>query len=380
MILLLVGGRPDKLLPAVDHFTAASSLPVQIHVVTDVPFVPGDYPISYRTHLLEESKLPEAALRMHRKFAKVTHGPGNIYMWKPLLHLLPSLSLVERAIVLDLDVFIPRGQDLAALYREFDAFPSSAVIGVAKEQQPTYDDNPHIARGEGRNGGVQLLHLGRMRVAQSGSSTAAILAPPAAATYASALEECSSGACGDIGYLGDQTFYSALATRHPSLLHTLPCGWNRQLSFQFQLSSRDWYARHGGERRFNETHACHDPCRLVHANQPRFKLAVQRLHALGNATRRASCDQCAAAAAEAVVGGRHEPGSANLMRMGSVMTKCCCWASEVETVVPLASQPQLQSVQPKPRQYVRAPPPIVPPPAQPHPHHRILQTVLLLAV
>ena len=138
LILLVVGGRPDKLLPAVDHFTAASSLPVQIHVVTDVPFVPGDYPISYRTHSLEESKLPEAALRMHRKFAKVTHGPGNIYMWKPLLHLLPSLSLVERAIVLDLDVFIPRGRTLRRCIANLTPFHRAPSSGSPRSSnRPT---------------------------------------------------------------------------------------------------------------------------------------------------------------------------------------------------------------------------------------------------
>ena len=187
--------------------------------------------------------MPRVLRELHDRFAKVTHGPGNIYMWKPLLHLVPSLAHVERGLVLDLDLFVPPPHDLAALYREFDAFPPSAVIGVAREQQPTYDDNPHVAFGEGRNGGIQLLNLRRMRGASGGA---------AAAAYASALQRCANGACGDIGYLGDQTFYSAIANHTPALLHTLSCGWNRQLSFQ-------GIGRYG-EARFNATHACDDPC------------------------------------------------------------------------------------------------------------------------
>ena len=262
LILLVVGGRPDKLLPAVDHFTAASSLPVQIHVVTDVPFVPGDYPISYRTHSLEERKLPEAALRMHRKFAKVTHGAGNIYMWKPA----PSaamLSLVERVDQLDLDVFIPRGCTLRRCIATLTPFHERRHR-VAKGSNRD-DDNPHIARGEGR---TAVATSRWMRVAQSGSSTALCHQ----GDIASALGVF--GACGDIGYLGDQTFYSALATRHPFLLHMLPCGWNH-IAFQFQLSSRD-YTR----RRWRATTDARlpRPSRLVHANQPRFARRADYIH------------------------------------------------------------------------------------------------------
>lgn len=98
-------------------------------------------------------------------------------------------------------------------YAEFDRF-GSAVLGVANEQSRLYGSH-----GEGKNGGVQLLHLEAMRNT---------------AEYDQVLDKVASGRDGRrIGYLGDQTLYSFLSVDYPHLFYRLPCEWNRQISMHF---------------------------------------------------------------------------------------------------------------------------------------------------
>ena len=211
LVLLAVGGGDPELRAArrlVAHLAGSSSRPLDVHLATSGGRHPAAPP-SWRQHMLES--LPEAAQALHERYTKLTHGPGSVYMYKPLLHHLLPPSM-DRALVLDTDLYLPsRAFDLAGLWDEFEAFPPEAALGLALEQQPTYE---HL--GGGVNGGVQLLHLARMRTHRG--------------AYARELERCATGACGDIGYLGDQTFYSAAWRRTPSLFYSVPCGWNRQLS------------------------------------------------------------------------------------------------------------------------------------------------------
>jgi hypothetical protein len=103
----------------------------------------------------------------------VTEQAHN-YMWKPLLHHVLPLD-VHEVILLDSDLLIMRS--LADLWAHFDLFDTEQMVGLAFEQQPSYlgcwrpgislPDSFPFSSGSfgfrGFNGGVQLLHLGRMR-------------------------------------------------------------------------------------------------------------------------------------------------------------------------------------------------------------------------
>ena len=148
----------------VAHLRNSSSLPVDVHLATDVTRT--DTPADWTQHLVGAAA-PEW-VQLHAAFEPLTGPSGFVYMWKPLLHRVLPISL-RKAIVLDVDIFILR-LDLADLWREFDALERSpkAAIGLAWEQQPSYDPNGPspfrtFASGWGFNGGVQLMHLERMR-------------------------------------------------------------------------------------------------------------------------------------------------------------------------------------------------------------------------
>lgn len=290
LVLLIVGSSDVHLNAAtrlVAHLTGATSRAIEVHLATDVPQTKA--PANWQQHVL--GNIPAPARELHEQYAKVTHGPGAIYMWKPLFHYLLPAS-IDRVLVLDTDLYLPKAAfDLGGLWDEFEHFAPRAALGLAHEQQPTY-----AKLGGGVNGGVQLLHLGRMR--------------EAGGAYDNALRRCATGACGDIGYLGDQTFYSAVRNTTPALVHVLPCGWNRQLSDQY------WH-----DPSFTAYNACNDQCRMVHGNQPTFKRVLSQLQAIGGGQRRATCAECdAAVAAE----GGAAPQSPGFAAMSKILHSCCC--------------------------------------------------------
>ncbi|KAL3918243.1 MAG: hypothetical protein SGPRY_006091, partial [Prymnesium sp.] len=209
-VAFLMVGPPKDLSGLAEHLRGSTSEPLCLHLVADSS-LPLQLAERWRMRLHSLERMPPRAKMLHRGFANLTHGPGAIYMWKPLLHyLLPF----ERLIVLDSDVALLR--DLAELAHHFDAFSEEAVVGLAQEQAPFYFLNGYPKIG-GVNGGVQLLDLEAMR--RPGSE------------YERQLHKFAAGDYGDIGYLGDQNFFSKLRSLRPELIHILDCGWNRQLSY-----------------------------------------------------------------------------------------------------------------------------------------------------
>lgn len=194
-------------------------------------------------HPIQE--LSPSTTALHSKLASQATGPGPVYLWKPLLHLvLPSW--VERVVVLDLDVFL--FSDIAQLWRRFERFPPPALIGLVEEQCPSYQEARALG-GSGFNGGVQLLALSRMRASRP---------------YATALQRYAMHdqrlpmKPGGIGWLGDQTLYSWMsvnASGYRSLFEILPCGWNRQIGTHM-----------AGWRGFWDRHRCDRRCHLLHGN------------------------------------------------------------------------------------------------------------------
>lgn len=200
------------------------------------------------------SRLPPLVECLHTRLKRLAHGPGPQYLLKPLLHWVMPRE-VRRLILLDTDVVVVRG--IAPLWAQFRRF-DGAVLGVGNEQSNLY--KAPDGRPTGKNGGVQLLHFDAMRASRP---------------YAAALDEYASGRAGKwIGYLGDQTFYTHLATPGgplARLVYTLPCEWNRQISMQFGF-------------RNSTIHTCPRKCALLHANYRPIKCVV------GLMQRRPSCE------------------------------------------------------------------------------------------
>jgi hypothetical protein len=112
-----------------------------------------------RVHLHTVADIPRKVRDLYRRLSHSATGPGPIYLYKPLLHLVLPKSL-SRVIVLDTDLFL--FEDLLGLWREFDRFRPGELLGVAAEQCPSYQEVRSLG-GLGFNGGVQLLALAEMR-------------------------------------------------------------------------------------------------------------------------------------------------------------------------------------------------------------------------
>jgi len=206
---------------------------VRLHALLASP-LPPSVPAHIRVAALE-LRSPGARC-LHANLVRLSHGPGRTYLLKPLLHFVLPPS-VRRVLVLDTDVVMIR--PLAELWGQFARFGPEAVLGLVAEQSSLYSGN-----AIGKNGGVQLLHLERMRRSPA---------------YAAALDHYATGRGGAwLGYLGDQTLYSFMAYSHGALFHSLGCEWNRQLSVHFGLEAQ-------------RQHACAAPCGLLHANSPDLK-------------------------------------------------------------------------------------------------------------
>ena len=125
---------------------------VRLHALLASP-LPPSVPAHIRVAALE-LRSPGARC-LHANLVRLSHGPGRTYLLKPLLHFVLPPS-VRRVLVLDTDVVMIR--PLAELWGQFARFGPEAVLGLVAEQSSLYPGN-----AIGKNGGVQLLHLERMR-------------------------------------------------------------------------------------------------------------------------------------------------------------------------------------------------------------------------
>jgi hypothetical protein len=216
--------------------------------------LPPGFVLHLLTPFTEKAGSATVAQCLIAGLSRLCHGPGANYVWKPVLHMLLPES-IDRLLLLDTDVIIIR--PLSELWATFAQFSPTAVIGIAPEQSTLYE----VASGwkmSGKNGGVQLLHLARMR---------------ASSTYTAHLDRFASGMAGKrLGYLGDQTLYTHLAHEAPELFHSIGCEWNRQLSSHFGFANAS-------------IHSCAQPCALMHANDGRYKCIAWQMQKQG-----ATCD------------------------------------------------------------------------------------------
>ncbi|XP_014243230.1 xyloside xylosyltransferase 1 [Cimex lectularius] len=167
----------------------------------------------------------------------------------------------SQVVMLDVDTFIKT--DITELFDEFDKFSNESVIGAAPELTPVYHHILYLYRSRnnttrfgaahskgglpGINSGVLLLDLEKMR-----RST----------LYQHVLEEHEVNRLASKyifkGHLGDQDFYSLLTFEHPSLIHRLDCGWNRQLC--------EWWKDHGYQETFDTFARCDSTVKIYHGN------------------------------------------------------------------------------------------------------------------
>ena len=189
----------------------------------------------FRVHGLH---LSAATSCLYEYLSKSSHGPGPQYMHKVFLPWILPRS-VRRVLVLDTDVAVLG--NVWELWWSFRRF-QGAVAGLVNEQNDLY------APMVGKNGGLQLLDLERMRTSLA---------------YLQFLDTFNVHGY-KIGYLGDQTFYTVLGHIHPSLVYTVGCEWNRQLNTHFGADIG----------RFGK---CEHGCAMLHANQAPVKCLVRQL-------------------------------------------------------------------------------------------------------
>ena len=182
-------------------------------------------------------RLPPRLQNVYKQLAARAHGPGPLYLVKAMLPwLLPS---TDRVLALDFDLLF--NTPVSTLWSEFDRFNESQMIGVAEEFA---GNNTYGNYRFGVNGGVQLLHLARMRTG----------------AYERMLHHIAASPSRRIGYLGDQTLLTYLAEEAPAMFFKLSCRFNYQLN------------REHGARIYR----CDDGCSVVHGNFASWKPFFRR--------------------------------------------------------------------------------------------------------
>ncbi|KAH9508709.1 Xyloside xylosyltransferase 1 [Bulinus truncatus] len=167
---------------------------------------------------------------------------------------------ISKIIVFDIDLIID--SDIVKLFALFDDFSFEQAIGIARENQPVYQNvfweyrknNPKTRVGEpppdgltGFNSGVVLLDLHKL---QQSSKYNVFFTENKLITLVKKYHFQ--------GHLGDQDFFTLLSFESEELFYILPCGWNRQLC--------TWWKRNGFSDSFDLFYNCSGPVHIWHGN------------------------------------------------------------------------------------------------------------------
>ncbi|XP_017770644.1 PREDICTED: xyloside xylosyltransferase 1 [Nicrophorus vespilloides] len=177
----------------------------------------------------------------------------------------------NRAIILDCDLHFK--EDVLLLFKEFDNFGNGTLFGLAPELSPVYRHilysfkqkhnstfgdfyhdkevkagEPHPKGFQGYNSGVILFNLSAIRKSEA---------------YREIIKKESVSAMVEKfkfrGHLGDQDFYTLVGYERPEMIHTLNCGFNRQLC--------TWWRDRGGYNDiFNDYFKCKHKIVVLHGN------------------------------------------------------------------------------------------------------------------
>ncbi|XP_043602680.1 xyloside xylosyltransferase 1 [Bombus pyrosoma] len=176
---------------------------------------------------------------------------------------LHRIAPAEQSVAAMFDVDTKFRKDIKELFEEFNTFGSQALFGLAPELTPVYrhvlylyrSKHPDTLFGEpassggyhGYNSGVVLFNLDKLRNSS---------------VYDAIVKRESVDAMTKKyhfkGHLGDQDFYTILGMEKPELIHTIDCGWNRQLC--------TWWRDRGYADIFGEYSKCDSETKLWHGN------------------------------------------------------------------------------------------------------------------
>ncbi|XP_014231341.1 xyloside xylosyltransferase 1 [Trichogramma pretiosum] len=153
--------------------------------------------------------------------------------------------------------------DIKLLFEEFHNFGKDALFGLGPELTPVYrhvlyiyrNKNPKTNFGEpsylggyaGYNSGVILFNLKRLRESLEYDQ---IVGRDSVEHLVKKYDFK--------GHLGDQDFYTLLGMERPELIHTIDCGWNRQLC--------TWWKDRGYSDVFANYSRCNSDTKLWHGN------------------------------------------------------------------------------------------------------------------
>ena len=291
------------------HFAAGAR--VSFHVVADQPARPLQAALrgvagrrQRRLWFAHSTRsAPDWVHRLHHRLvARGCRGPVcHAYMHKPLLHVYLPRTL-QQAVFIDSDVMF--FADVALLWRHFDFFSEDQLIGLAVEENAFGSQEPVVRLGGlSSNGGVELLHLQRMR--SSGYNDL---------LWRYARRDARLPLNGNAGVVmqGEQVLYSWMSingTPGHAYFYRLPCAWNRQVaSWPSHVSSEDAAA----PRR-----QCHG-CNLLHGAGGEAKALMAEL------SRDPAARHCTTVFDRAQRRSRHyPPGSPSLALFLRVRTDCC---------------------------------------------------------
>lgn len=305
----------------------ASSDRIRLRLVADQPVRPltrairARLPMALRDRWSVHSTrdAPAWAALLHRKLcARGCQGPVcDVYMLKPLLHLFLPLSL-DRVIFLDSDVYL--FSDITLLWQRFnDLFAPAQLMALAPEENDFSSQRDVVARGGiSVNGGVEMLHLARMRDPAFGYTELLW-------RYARRDPLLPLNGERGLGIQGEQVLYSWMSIKGSpghAMVGRLPCSWNMQVaSWPSHVSREDAdsprrrcvTARNATKRASNRT-----SCHLLHGAGGEAKSLMARL------LRDPSGRSCASAFNQARKSSRHyPPGSPSEALFLRVRHACC---------------------------------------------------------
>jgi lipopolysaccharide biosynthesis glycosyltransferase len=207
-----------------------------------------------------------------KRLSEVIKEMQPYFSYKPGAYYSESLFFLSIAIhrvmpetlhkIIMMDADLKFNNDIKELFKLFDEFSTTNVIGIARENQPVYRHilsnyrraNPNTSVGNpppngitGFNSGVLLLNLDKMRKSDVYNS---LIKPKVVKDL---TEKFTFK-----GHLGDQDFFSLLSMEHKELFYILPCSWNRQLCI--------WWKDKGYESVFDLYFKCEGHINIYHGN------------------------------------------------------------------------------------------------------------------
>ncbi|CAF0746343.1 unnamed protein product [Rotaria sordida] len=216
---------------------------LRLHVIGDSDshhFVNQTLQNLHYNHQINKFNIDDLASKYEKLISPlIKHfSSGHTYYKDPLFFLSPFLHQIlpeniSRVIMLDIDLRFDN--DIQELYKLFNQFNQSQILGIARENQPIYrhllwlyrQENPHTNIGNpppygitGFNSGVLLLNLNKIRQSSLFNNYL---------KNSYLIEQLIHKYHFNHSHLGDQDFYTLLSFEHNDLFFILPCSWNRQL-------------------------------------------------------------------------------------------------------------------------------------------------------